>query len=80
MLFNLYVNDIDEGIESSVRKFADDTKMARIAEEQEDALALQRDNDLMIKNRFCQTNIREYSQPQPSGGKSFHFRPSVLIE
>ena len=49
VLFNLYVNDMDEGIESFVRKFADDTKMARIVEEQEDALALQRDIDAMVK-------------------------------
>ena len=42
LLFNLYVNDVDEGIESFVRKCADDTKMARIVEEQEDALALKR--------------------------------------
>ena len=49
VLFNLYVNDIEDGIESFVRKFADDTKMARIVEEREDALALQRDIDAMME-------------------------------
>ena len=49
VLFNLYVNDIDVGIESFVRKFANDTKMARIVEEDDDALALQRDIDGMME-------------------------------
>ena len=49
VLFNLYINDIDDGIESFVQKFADDTKMARVVEEEDDALALQRDIDAMME-------------------------------
>ena len=49
VLFNLYINDIDDGIESFVRKFADDTKMARVVEEEDDAVALQGDIDAMME-------------------------------
>ena len=48
-LFKLFVNDIDDGVEFFTRKFADDTKMARVVEEEEDAAALQRDIDAMMK-------------------------------
>ena len=47
-LFVLYVNDIDEGLGSFSRKFADDTKCARVVETVEDAEALQRDIDVMV--------------------------------
>ena len=48
-LFILFVNDIDEGLGSFSRKFADDTKCARIVETVEDAEALQQDIDLMVE-------------------------------
>ena len=49
ILFNLYVNDIDAEIESFTRKFADDTKMARVVEEENDVRALQGDIDKMME-------------------------------
>ena len=48
-LFTLYVNDIDEGVLAFIRKFVDDTKMASIVETEEDAVALQRDIDVMVE-------------------------------
>ena len=47
-LFILFVNDIDEGLGSFSRKFADDTKCARVVETVEEAEAFQRDIDVMI--------------------------------
>ena len=49
ILFSLYVNDIDEGVLAFLRKFVDDTKMASIIENEEDAMALQRDIDTMVE-------------------------------
>ena len=43
------MNDIDDCVESSTRKFADDTKVAKIVEVEEDSAAQQKDIDLMMR-------------------------------
>ena len=48
-LFKLFVNDIDDGVGAFTRKFADDTKMAKVVESEEDVLALQNDIDTMME-------------------------------
>ena len=59
-LFTVFIDDIDEFIRALLRKFADDTKMARIVKNQEDALRFQEDID-----RLCEWADRwamEYNQ------------------
>ena len=49
VLFLLFINDLDISISSNVLKFADDTKLYRVVDNEQDGHMLQRDLDVLCK-------------------------------
>jgi len=48
ILFLLYINDIDDGLTSKIIKFADDTKIYRAINDENDPIELQKDIDRVV--------------------------------
>ena len=49
LLFLIYINDLDGGIESSLVKFADDTKLGGLANSLESTKVIQKDLEIIQK-------------------------------